>query len=99
MRKAHQSSAVSADPQVAGAVRQQGADFVAAQAGYGVLIEECEMNAIEARQAALSAQPQIAVRSLGNGKNRTLRKARIGLPSAMNVLCQRFGRVQAGARR
>ena len=64
--------------------------------GRVALVEHRELHAVEADQAALGAEPDVAVAGLENRLDRVLGQAVVGLPDLVGVLGDRLGRIEAG---
>ena len=89
-----------ADPDRAVAGGDERGDEAVGQA-VGALAVDGEVDAVEARQALVGADPQRAVGRLRDGAHRVLRQALLLGPAAVAVLAELFGRVQGqrGSRR
>ena len=70
------------DPKTSLAPPAQRSDMGVSKFGNGLLVENCEMNPVESRQALLGSDPQIAIARLRNRLDRALRQAIFGLPRA-----------------
>ncbi len=77
------------DPQRTGLILQQVTHGVALELRRVFAIERDKVNAVEADQAPVRAQPQIAVTRLQNGVDGVLRQPGIGAPSLVAEVLQR----------
>ena len=81
-----QSAAIGADPQAAIMARQQAKDAVLSKGRRILMGKETETGPVKAQQPAAGANPKITVRGLGEGLDRFLRQAILGLPGAECVV-------------
>ena len=96
---AHRQALGRTDPQATGAVGVQGLDPGAGQLGRGVQVEIGEAHAVEAAQAGLRAEPQVARLVLGDRQHAELGQALFQAPVVAHVVVERLGRVQRVRRR
>ena len=59
-----------------------------------ILVEDDEFVAIEPRQTLVGPQPKIAIRCLGNGSNRVLRKSVFLRPDRPGILRETLAGIQ-----
>ena len=78
-------SAICADPQRTILGDSERGNILAGERGCIFGVEAGESDAVEARQTDTSADPEIAVGSLGDGTNEIVRQAFISLPGATGV--------------
>ena len=85
---------IGAQPEAAAGVHQ-GAEDVRTAGRKGPLARhQPELRAVEADEAALRAQPQVAVLALGDRVDAAARKAVLGAPALALVACQRTSGIE-----
>ena len=94
-----QQAGGGADPQSAGSILKQVGDGIALELRCVLGIEGDKVDAIEAHQASIGAQPQIAVAGLQDGVDGVLRQTGIGAPGLVAVVVERLVADRAPARR
>jgi len=60
----------------------------------GAPVEEGEIDAIEANEAAIGREPQVAVLSLADGVDGVLGQTVVGLPELLAVLAERLSGIE-----
>ena len=91
---APEQSVGSGDPQRTVGSLGERADQIAAQLRRGAPVEESEVDTIEADEAAVGGQPQVAVASLADGMNCVLGQAIVGLPELLTILTEGLCRIE-----
>jgi hypothetical protein len=92
----NQTASPGRDPESAFAVGAEGEDVVAALEGRGIVaIQDTKLLAVEAREAGLRAEPEIAIAGFRDGADGFLRQAVANVPDVEPVLRDGFGGVDS----
>jgi hypothetical protein len=97
--RVHRQALVGADPQPPATVHVQRLDQHAGQFRQRFRLECGEARTVEARQAGLGTDPQVAVGVLGQRGDRDLRQALLDRPGVLDVVVEGLVDVQRGRRR